>query len=250
MVRLTLVAITLVVISLMFMGISYAQIWYEEDFDDFDDGDVAGQDEWVRPVEWFGDGLSPTIQGDVAFGDTGKSVLVEEGTLLWREFPDTRTGIQHVSFRSRKDSDTAEMLFYIGGPDLPWIPDTSYVFFLIAAEGERGGFADLVGFDGVTGTKVPSAEIELGEWYHLHVVLDVDSKTHDIYLDGELVVDDLTNRGDGVDPSLNWIAFGWDQAAPLVAYVDNISIGTGAGDPTTAVSSLSKLATTWAALKR
>ena len=79
MIRLTLVAITLVVFSLMFMGISYAQIWYEEDFDDFDDGDLAGQDEWVSPVGWIS-GLSPTIQGDVAFGDTGKSVLVEELT--------------------------------------------------------------------------------------------------------------------------------------------------------------------------
>ena len=46
MVRLTLVAITFVVISLMFMGVSYAEIWYEENFDDLDDGDVAGQDEW------------------------------------------------------------------------------------------------------------------------------------------------------------------------------------------------------------
>ena len=92
----------------------------------------------------------------------------------------------------------------------------------------RGGFVDLVAYDGVTDTKVPSAEIELGEWYHLHVVLDVDSKNHDIYLDGELVADDLTMRGGGpVDRSLNWFAFGWDRPTPLVGYVDNISIGTG-----------------------
>ena len=106
-----------------------------------------------------------------------------------------------------------------------------------ASYGKRVGFADLVGFDGETNTKFPSAEIELGEWYHVHVVLDVDNKTHDIYLDGEQVVNDFPNRGDAVDPSLNWFAFGWDNPSqPLVAYVDNISIGTGMGAPLAAAS--------------
>ena len=73
--RLTLVVITYVVISLMFMGISYAEIWYEEDFDDSKDGDVAGQDQWATV---FGQ-QSATVQGDVAFDDTGKSLLLESG---------------------------------------------------------------------------------------------------------------------------------------------------------------------------
>ena len=246
MVRLTLVVITLVVISLMFMGISYAEIWYEEDFDDFKDGDVAGQDEW----ETVWDQESAVVQGDVAFGNTGKSLLVDcnkGGRMSIRNFPDAHAGIQHVSLHSRKDSPSENpMMYYIGGDVLGW--GAAAVFVI------KENIVSAI--DGAN--EVNIAEVELGEWSYFHVVLDFDSQTFDFYVDGEQVADDFVFRGKfkgpKPNPSLDWVFLGANHGVvPLVAYLDNISIGTGEGDPSyseSAVSSSSKLATTWAELKR
>ena len=242
----TSVCLTAFVFIFMFMGISYAEIWYEEDFDDFEDGEVADQDEWETA---FGQ-QSATVQGDVAFGDTGKSLLVVEGTMVVRNFlgETKRAGIQHVSFYSRKDlGDATWMNYYIGGGGVNW--GAAAVLWL------PPGIV-LQAVNGADGTNV--AEIKLGEWGYLHVVLDFDSKTFDLYLDGEQVADNFVFRGEARDPkhanpSLEYFFFGEDDGEnPLVVYVDNISIGDGEGDPNPprmAVSSSGKLVTTWAELK-
>ena len=246
MVRLTLVVITLVVISLMFMDISYGKPWYWEDFDDFNDGDVAGQDGWETLF-----GLeSATVQGEVAFGDTGKSLLVETGTCVGRHFPDAHAGTQHVSFHFRNDLDINIMLAHcIGGGEARW---EGAAHFSIHGLNKK-----LSAFDGWNHSNI--AMIELEKWLHFHVVLDFNSKTYDFYLDGEQVANNFGFRGeaDGMpNPSLDWFLFGKAPEAekPIVAYIDNISIGPGEGDPDMppemAVSSSGKLATTWAELKR
>ena len=101
------------------------------------------------------------------------------------------------------------------------------------------------------------AVIELEKWLHFHVVLDFKKEAYDIYIDGEQLVENFGFRGED-HRSLDWWFFGSSHlnegGGPLVSYVDNISIGTGKGDPTKlpemAVSSSGKLATTWAELKR
>ena len=248
MVRLTLVTITLFVISLMFMGTSYGQTWYWEDFDDFNDGAVDGQGGWAI-AEHIADMQSSTIQGDVAYGDTGKSLMVEGVQYIIRHFPGDHGGTQHVSFLSRKDSDPGGRTnHYIGGGEVTW--DGAAVFSM--------GIPNMLrAFD--LGDHNIVAPIELGEWIHYHVVIDFDSGTYDIYMDGEQVVDDYVFRGAG-HPGINWWFLGSSKleeaGGPLLAYIDNIAIGSGMGDPnmpptdTTAVSSSSKLATTWAELRR
>ena len=238
MIRLTLVTITLFVVSLVFMGISYAETWYTEDFNDFNDGDVAGQDGW----EIAHGQASGVIQGNVASGNTGKSILMNEATFVVISFPDAHADTQHVSFNCRKDSETGWLLHYIGGGGIKWGGAAVFPF--------PPGTA-LKAID--VGTETEIAELTLGEWNYFHVVLDFNAKTYDFYVDGTQVADNFGFRGQD-NPSLDWFAFGWNKAEePLVAYIDNISAGSGEGDPnppTSAVSSSGKLATTWAELKK
>ena len=246
MIRLTLVVITLVVISLMFMGISYADTWYRESFDNFKDGDIAGQKGWeILPL--IPDMNSSTIQADVAFGDTGKSLLVEGGQYVTKDFPGKHGDTQHISFLCRKDSEPGGRInHYTGGGEKRW--EGAAVFSaglpnMLRAFNE--GSHDIV------------AVIELEKWLHFHVVLDFKKEAYDIYIDGEQLVENFGFRGED-HRSLDWWFFGSSHlnegGGPLVSYVDNISIGTGKGDPTKlpemAVSSSGKLATTWAELKR
>ena len=247
MIRLTLVVITLVVISLMFMGVSYGNVWYGENFNDFKDGSLAGQQGWeILPIK--ANMQSSTIQADVAFGDTGKSVLTEVGQYVIRNFPGAHADTQHVSFHFRNDSDTNLMVaHYIGGGDIKW---KAAAHFSI-----RGLNKKLSAFDG--GKHRNIALIELEKWLHFHVVLDFNSQTYDFYMNGKRVVNNWAFKG-ADNPSLDWFFFGNsrnpDAGQSLVFYIDNISIGAGKGDPTSppemAVSSSGKLATTWAELKR
>ena len=248
MVRLTLVVIILVVISLMFMGISYAEIWYEESFDKFNNGEVSGQEGW-RIAQHIADMQSSTIQEDVFYGDGGKSLMVEGGQYIIRKFPGDHGGTQYVSFLSRKDSDPGGRTnHYIGGGEVTW--DGAAVFSM--------GLPNMLRAFNL-GDHVIVAPFELGKWLHYHVVINFDSETYDIYVDGEQLVDDSKFRGAG-HPGLDWWFLGSSHleegGGPLLAYIDNIIMGTGEGDPNTppefkfAVSSSGKLATTWAELKR
>ena len=247
MIRLTLVVITLVVISLMFVGISYGKVWYGQNFDNYKDGDIAGQRGWeILPLK--AKLTSPTIQADVAFGDTGKSLLVKVGQYAIRNFPGAHADTQHVSFHFRNDSDTNLMVaHYIGGGDIKWKVAAHFSI--------RGLNKKLSAFDG--GKHRNIALIELEKWLHFHVVLDFNSQTYDFYMDGKRVANNWAFKG-ADNPSLDWFFFGNsrnpDAGQSLVVYIDNISIGAGKGDPTSppemAVSSSGKLATAWAELKR
>lgn len=246
MVRLTLVAITLFVISLMFVGVSYGQPWYWEDFDSLNDGDVVGQGGWeIHPA--YVNVVASTIQGDVAFGDTGKSLKVEGGQYIIRHFEGDHGGTQYISFFSRKDSDPGGRTNnYIGGGDVTW--DGAAVFSM--------GIPNMLRVFNA-GDHTVVAPIELGKWLHYHVVIDFGSETCDVYIDGELLADDFVFRGVGLGhASIDWWFLGSSKVeeagGPLLAYIDNIAIGAGEGDPNmppAAVSSSGKLATTWAELK-
>ncbi len=228
---------------LFFLGFNaFCDVWYSENFDNFKDGDIAGQDEWKAAMNQ----KTCQIGGEVKRGDTGKSILVTENTMVTRSFEGTHDGIQYVSLFTQREKGAGTMLFYIGGDAIKW---GAAAVFNIPQD------ATIHALDGIVGQKV--AQGELGELHHFRIVLDFKDKTYDFYVDDELVADDFGFRGEGgkggVNPGLSWIFFGWDHPEALTTYIDDIEMGDGEGETAgkpQAVSVSDKLATTWGRIKR
>lgn len=229
--------------GLLFLGVNaFGNVWYSENFDNFKDGDIAGQDDWKTAMNQ----KTCQIGSEVKRGDTGKSILITENTMVTRNFDGTHDGIQYTSLFTRREKGAGTMLFYIGGDAIKW---GGAAVFNVSPD------ATITALDGTTGQAVGQAE--LGEMHHFRIVLDFKKKTYDFYVDDEQVVDDFGFRGEGgkggVNPSLSWIFFGWDHPTELTAYIDDIEMGEGEGETAgkpQAVSALDKLATTWGRIKQ
>ena len=228
---------------LLFLGINaFCDVWYSEDFDNFKDGDIAGQDDWKTAMNQ----KTCQIGSEVKRGDTGKSILVTENTMVTRSFEGTHDGIQYVSLFTQREKGAGTMLFYIGGDAIKW---GGAAVFNISSDGAINAL------DGTAGQKVTQGK--LGEWHHFRIVLDFKERTYDFYVDDEEVADDFGFRGEGgkggVNPSLSWIFFGWDHPTALTAYIDDIEMGDGEGETAgkpQAVSASDKLTTTWGRIKQ
>ena len=229
--------------GLLFLGVNaFCDVWYSEGFDNFKDGDIAGQDDWETAMNQ----KTCQIGSEVKRGDTGKSILVTENTMVTRSFKGTHDGIQYVSLFMQREKGAGTMLFYIGGDAIKW---GAAVRFDITPD------AAINAHDGDVGQKVTQGK--LGELHHFRSVLDFKKKTYDFYVDDEQVVDDFGFRGEGgkggVNPSLSWIFFGWDHPTALTAYIDDIEIGDGEGETAgkpQAVSVSDKLTITWGRIKQ
>lgn len=228
---------------LFFFGLNaFCDVWYSEDFDNFKEGDIDGQDEWKTAMN------SKTCQigSEVKRGNIGKSILVTENTMVSRSFEGTHDGIQFVSLFTQREEGVGTMLFYIGGDAIKW---GAAAVFNIPQDGT------IHALDGIAEQQVTQGE--LGEWHHFRIVLDFKDKTYDFYVDDELVADDFGFRGEGgkggVNPELSWIFFGQNKLDALTAYIDDIEMGDGEGETAgkpAAVSVSDKLATTWGRIKR
>ena len=229
--------------GLLFLGVNaFGNVWYSENFDDFKEGDIVGQDDWKTAMNQ----KTCQIGSEVKRGDTGKSILITENTMVTRSFDGTHDGIQYTSLFTRREKGAGTMLFYIGGDAIKW---GGAAVFNISTD------AAINALDGNAGQKVTDAKF--GEWHHFRIVLDFKKKTYDFYVDDEQVVDDFGFRGEGgkggVNPSLSWIFFGWDHPTELTAYIDDIEMGDGEGETAgkpQAVSALDKLTTTWGSIKQ
>ena len=229
--------------GLLFLGVNaFCDVWYSEDFDNFKDGDIAGQDDWETAMNQ----KTCQIGSEVKRGDTGKSILVIENTMVTRSFKGTHDGIQYVSLFTQREKGAGTMLFYIGGDAIKW---GGAAVFNISPD------ATINALDGNAGQ--PVAQGELGELHHFRIVLDFKKRTYDFYVDDEQIVDDFGFRGEGgkggVNPSLSWIFFGWDHPTALTAYIDDIEMGDGEGETAgkpQAVSVSDKLTTTWGRIKQ
>lgn len=241
MVHSKLMISSLILASWLFMSVSYAEIWYREDFDNLANGNIVGQDTWAAVVHWKAKGAN--VQGDIAFGNIGKSLLVGGGEMVVRKFPGAHADIQHVSLHSRKEIKASQMIWYLGGGPVRWGAGTVFTI--------KGG--KLKSTDGKD-WDVDIFEIKHGEWNYYHIVMNFKTKEFDFYVDGKKVADDFKFR-EPDNPSLDWFFFGsHPDHAVLEVYIDNISIGTGAGNPNfhpdkMPVSSSRKLAAVWAKLK-
>ena len=230
-------------LGLLFLGFNaFGDVWYSENFDNFKDGDIAGQDDWKTAMNQ----KTCQIGSEVKRGDTGKSILITEDTMVTRSFEGTHDGIQYASLFTRREEGAGTMLFYIGGDAIKW---GGAAVFNIQPD------ATIHALDGNTGQQVMQGEF--GEWHHFRIVLDFKKKTYDFYVDDEQVADDFGFRGEGgkggVNPSLSWIFFGWDHPTALTAYIDDIEMGDGEGETAgkpQAVSASEKLATTWGRIKQ
>ena len=229
--------------GLLFLGVNaFCDVWYSEGFDNFKDGDIAGQDDWETAMNQ----KTCQIGSEVKRGDTGKSILVTENTMVTRSFTGTHDGIQYVSLFTQREKGAGTMLFYIGGDAIKW---GGAAVFNISPD------ATITALDGTAGQAVGQGE--LGELHHFRIVLDFKKKTYDFYVDDEQVVDDFGFRGEGgkggVNPSLSWIFFGWDHPTALTAYIDDIEMGDGEGETAgkpQAVFASDKLTTTWGRIKQ
>lgn len=138
--------------GLLFLGFTaFGNVWYSENFDDFKDGDIAGQDDWKTAMNQ----KTCQIGSEVKRGDTGKSILVTEQTMVSRNFDGTHDGVQYVSLFTQRDKGAGTMLFYIGGDAIKW--GGAAVFNTL-------GDTSIHALDGNAGQQV--GEIKLGEWHH------------------------------------------------------------------------------------
>ena len=79
--------------GLLFFGVNaFGNVWYSENFDNFKEGGIAGQDDWKTAMNQN----TCQISSEVKRGDTGKSILITEDTMVVRSFEGTHDGIQYV----------------------------------------------------------------------------------------------------------------------------------------------------------
>ena len=236
------VVISLFVYLFTFQFQVTAAPWYNENFDKFKDGDIIGQDDWKIAMNQ----KTCQIQGKVKHGDVGKSVLVQENTMVVRSFKGSNAGIQYLSLFARKDDGPGPLMIYIGGDVIKWGAAAKVDIkagAIITANKGNAAFPEV-------------AKGKLGQWHHFRIVFDFKQKDYDFYVDGERVANDFGFRGEGgkggVNPSLGWMFFGWDHAEALTAYIDDIEIGDGEGEDAgqpKSVAPTNKLASHWAVLK-
>ena len=215
-------------------SITVAQSWYQQNFDQLENGDLANQDGWS--MTWsdgaanFPQDISHTqsglIQEQIKFGDQGKSVRITEQTMTLRRFVGDYDGIQYLALRFRYQSGTAPFSLYIGGSSVKW---ESAVCVNVEPDGE------LKVYNGNLASKVD--RIKLGYWHQLHLILDFEERTFSCYLNDKLVAMDYQFRGENTvlvpnasNPRLDWIHFGRHRSGEkLVAYLDDLELGTGPG---------------------
>jgi hypothetical protein len=220
---------------------AFGAVWYSENFDNFKDGDIVGQDDWATAMGQ----QTCEIDSSTKHGDAGKSILVKENTMVLRSFKETHDGIQYVSLFTRREKGAGPLLFYIGGDAIKWGGAAVFNF---------QPDATFHALEGNVGKPVVQGKLET--WHHIRVVLDFKKKTYDFYLDGEQVADDFGFRGEGgkggVNPVLGWMFFGWDHAEALTANIDDIEMGDGEGKDAgmpQAVSPSDRLTTAWGRIK-
>ena len=215
-------------------SITVAQSWYQQDFDQLENGDLADQDGWS--MTWsdgaadFPQDISHTqsslIQEQIKFGDRGKSVRITEQTMTLRRFVGDYDGIQYLALRFRYQSGTAPFSLYIGGSSVKW---WSAVCVSVEPDGE------VMVYNGDLTSKVD--RIKLGHWHQLHLILDFEERTFSCYLNDKLVARDYKFRGENTrlvrnasNPRLDWIHFGRHKRdEKLVAYLDDLELGAGPG---------------------
>jgi len=233
------------VLSLAVSG-AYAAVWYSQNFNNLASGDMAGQDGWDIITEDMATGItSPVVQSAVVHGTSGKALKVEAAQELMRHFDPMHTGEQFLIIHFRKEDASSDntLHIYLGKDTHEWRAGP-----VIRIGSQSGGDPDKVGIHNGD-NRVPAATFVPGQWHKIRLVANYNTLTYDVYFDDALVADDFNFRNTAHN-ALGWLMIGFDAGVGVLGYYDNIILGDGDGADVTAVHPESKLATTWAALKR
>jgi hypothetical protein len=223
------------------------EIIYSQNFDDLDDGDVAGQG-GLELISILTPGIgSPTVQSKVAL--KGKAMQVDTFQEVYTAWPEpVETGTCYLSIFFRKeDVDPANTLhIYMGKGARAWSAGP------VIRIGAQSGDPKFIGIhDGSDDNIVQAAKFEVGKWHHIREVVDVDNQTFDVYLDGEKL-GNYKFRNAAHD-TIDWLMIGFDEGIGTLGYYDAIEFGLGTGEGAfiraTPVEPAGKLSTTWATVK-
>jgi len=237
--------LSFVLVLSLIVSSAHAAVWYSQNFNNLANGDMAGQDGWDIITEDMASGItSPTVQSAVVHGTSGKALKVEAAQEVMRHFDPMHTGEQFLIIHFRKeDANSGNTLhIYIGKDTHEWRAGP------VLRIGDQSGDPGQVGIHNGDDIAQAAAFVP-GQWHKIRVVANYNSLTYDVYFDGALVAEGFNFRNTAHD-ALGWLMIGFDAGAGVLGYYDDIIMGDGDGADVTAVHPESKLATTWAALKR
>ena len=223
------------------------EIIYSQNFDDLDDGDVAGQG-GLELISILTPGIgSPTVQSKVAL--KGKAMQVDtfqEVYTAWPEPVETGTCYLSIFFRKEDNFGSNTLHIYMGKGARAWSAGP------VIRIGAQSGDPNFIGIhDGSDANIVQAAKFEVGKWHHIREVVDVDNQTFDVYLDGKKLGNYKFRNG--AHDTIDWLMIGFDEGVGTLGYYDAIEFGLGTGERAfiraTPVESAGKLSTTWGTVK-
>jgi hypothetical protein len=190
--------------------ITFAAPWYQENFDEIENGDLIGKGGWTGFHGFL------VVQEKVFHGDVGKSIKTVPDGEADLKLPSKHDGVQYISFYIRKKGLNPFVAFYAGdSPDGRWNPQG------IAAQINFGN-------GGVVETSNGGTMKDIGvkyvneKWHHVRIVIDFLNKSYKIFFDDKLVSEGLAFKG--TPKWLNWIRIQAGETHPL-AFFDDFEIG-------------------------
>ena len=237
-----LALMTALLLCLCSAGVMGQAIHYEQNFDNFKEGDTDKQDGWA--VGEPANQPSTKITSKVKHGPTGKSMEVSANQEVIRDFnPIIKKGTHFLSiwFRFENPGGDNTLHIYMGEVVREWSAGP------VTRIGTQSGDPNKVGVhDG--NTVKPVGDIQKGQWQHIFEVMNVDKQTYTVSLDDKVVAKDFSWRNPANHHGLGWLMLGFDGGAGLIGYYDDIVFGEGDELPK-AVEAAGKLATTWGSIK-
>ena len=223
-----------------------AAVWYSQNFDKLNDGEVAGQDSWEKTTDLTADIGSITVQGAVVNGSSGKALKAEAIQEVRRSFTPIHTGTQFliISFRKEDAGPDNTLHIYMGKDVHEWPAGP-----VLRIGKDSGGDPNKVGaHDGADRKQI--ATFIPGQWHQVRIVVHYDQLNYDVYFDGTQAAQGFKFRKD-VHDGLGWLMIGFDTGVGVLGYYDDIVMGDGDGSDynPSAVSPEKKLAVTWGNLK-
>jgi len=223
-----------------------ADVWYSQNFDNLNDGEIAGQDSWEKTTDLTADIGSPTIQGAVFNGGSGKAMKAEAKQEIRRSFAPIHTGTQFliISFRKEDAGPDNTLHIYMGKDVHEWQSGP-----VLRIGKDSGGDPDKVGaHNGADRSQI--ATFIPGQWHQVRIVVHYDQLSYDVYFDGVEAAQGFKFRKD-VHDGLGWLMLGFDAGVGVLGYYDDIIMGDGDGSDIneSAIYPEEKLAATWGKLK-